>query len=291
LTSALTPRWAIDTERETDGALAQTLTLFLVGAKCPFRCVYCDLGDAMIDGATPVGSLPNQIRLGIAAAQADCHTIKLYNASNLFEKRALPSVDDATIAQLVSGYERIVVECHPRLIGERMERFADALLGTLEVAMGLETVHPDALPQLQKAMTLSDYDRAAGRIDKHGCTHRAFVLIGAPFVPPEASLEWTVKTASYAAGRGARVISLIPLRPRVGSTVPMFAPSLAEVEQALERSLQVAPEAVVQVDPWGLSRLSACPSCSQARQERIVHMNLSGAVEPPVRCPRCAENQ
>lgn len=289
MTSALTPRWAIDTERETDGSLAQTLSLFLVGAKCPFRCVYCDLGDAMIDGATPVGSLPNQIRLGIAAAQVDCNTIKLYNASNFFEKRAVPSVDDATIAQLVSAYQRVVVECHPRLIGGRMERFADALPGALEVAMGLETVHPAALPRLQKAMSLEDYDRAAERIDKHGCTHRAFVLICAPFVPPEASLEWTVKTARYAAERGARMISLIPLRPRVGSAVPMFAPSLVAVEQALEGSLQAAPGAVVQVDPWALAHLSACPACSQVRQQRIVRMNLSGAIEPPVQCLTCPE--
>jgi len=267
--------------------LRPTLTLFLIGAKCPFHCIYCDLGDAMIDGTTPPGSLPEQIRRGIATADTPCATVKLYNASNFFEKRAVPIADDLAIAELVSDFERVVVECHPRLIGERMERFADSLSGTLEVAMGLETIHPDALPQLQKSMSLDDYDRAAERIEMHGCSHRAFVLIGAPFVPPASSLEWTIKTARYAAERGARLISLIPLRPRAGSTVAMQAPSLTEVERSLEGALQAAPDSIVQVDPWDLAVLSACPNCRAARQHRIVQMNLSGFIPAPIACPDC----
>ena len=39
---------------------------------------------------------------------------------------------------LVSPFERVVVECHPRLIDDRCEEFDAKLDGQLEVAMGLE---------------------------------------------------------------------------------------------------------------------------------------------------------
>jgi len=48
-------------------------------------------------------------------------------------------------ARSVAVGEPRVVESHPRLSVKKALRFRDLLLGTLEVAMGLETVHPQVL--------------------------------------------------------------------------------------------------------------------------------------------------
>ena len=62
----------------------------------------------------------------------------------------MPAADDAAIAALVAPFRRVVVECHPRRVGARALAFARRLPGRLEVAMGLETVHPEALVRLRK---------------------------------------------------------------------------------------------------------------------------------------------
>jgi uncharacterized Fe-S cluster-containing MiaB family protein len=109
---------------------------------------------------------------------------KLYNASNFFDHRAVPPGDDPLIAQLLAPFVRVTVECHARLVGPRCLEFAERMDGRLEVALGLETVHPEALPALNKGMTLDDFRQAAGTLRGAGIgvrvassrwlAHRAF---------------------------------------------------------------------------------------------------------------------
>lgn len=276
------PRWVIDPEREGDGTLRSALSVFVVGARCPFACVHCDLGEHMLDGPTPVGSIPRQIELALAEAAAPATTIKLYNAANFFDRRAVPEVDLPTVAGLLDDFDRVVVECHPRMVDARVKRFASRLRGSLEVAMGLETVNPQALPRLHKAMTLADYERAAQSLRASGCSHRAFVMIGTPITPPEQAVHWAIESTRYAAQQGARLISLIPLRPNGPESVR--APTLAEVEEAMAGALRVAGSAVVQIDPWDLDALADCERCFAARRDRLVEANRSGVLPPPVPC-------
>jgi hypothetical protein len=41
-------------------------TLFLVNRECPFECVYCDLWRHTTPESVPPGSIPEQIRRGLA---------------------------------------------------------------------------------------------------------------------------------------------------------------------------------------------------------------------------------
>ena len=144
-------------EERTPEAGDPALTIFLAGAECPFTCVFCDLWRETLDGPTPPGALPAQLREALAAAgplPQPVRRLKLYNASNFFEPRAVPMEDEDEILALVAPFARVTVECHPRLVGGRCLRFAERLTGRLEVAMGLETVHPEALPRLNKGLTL-----------------------------------------------------------------------------------------------------------------------------------------
>lgn len=301
-------------ERQPGGGVARVLTVFLAGAECPFSCVFCDLWRHTLDGPTPSGALPAQIEKALAAAGPipDGAQIKLYNASNFFEARAVPPEDDEAIAALLAPFAQVIVECHPRLVGTRAERFAARLAeidavapatsavapspararGRLQVAMGLETVHPQALPRLGKAMTLDDFAGAAARLRAIGCGVRAFVLVGAPFVPADEAAEWAVRSAAWAFAKGVEHVSLIPVRGD-GDALRALAergeftrPALDSVEDAFDRCLALGA-GVVTVDTWDLDRLLSCDGCREARRDRLQRLNLSGSVEPRVQCEGC----
>lgn len=288
----------VEEERCGDGGVARWLTIFLTGAECPFGCVFCDLWRHTLHGPTPSGALPAQVATALQRPQADGVTgVKLYNASNLFEPRALPPADDAALAELLGGFRRVLVECHPNLVGERCFAFARRLAdrgARLEVAMGLETVHPEALPRLGKGMSLERFDRACGELRVAGCGVRAFVLVGAPFVPAEEAARWAVRSAAHAFDRGAEHVTLIPVR---GGTPEMeelrvagawTPPSLGTLEDALDATLDAVPDgSVATADLWDLERFLDCAACATARRRRLQRLNRTGRREARVVCRRC----
>jgi len=295
-----------ETERLPAGGEIAALTILLAGAECPYTCVYCDLWKETLDGPTPRGALPAQLRAVLTAASPlpQPSAAKLYNASNFFEPRAVPGEDEAEILALLAPFSRVTVECHPRLVGRRCLGFAERLAGRLEVAMGLETVHPEALARLNKGMTLADFDRAAATLRSAGIGLRAFVLVGAPFVPAEESVEWAVRSAAHAFAAGAERVSLIPVRAGNGAMEDLEAagewtpPTLDPLETALERCLEAQAGSVglagiarsigiVTADLWDARRFASCPECVDRRLARLARMNGTGRNEPRFSCPLC----
>jgi archaeosine synthase beta-subunit len=118
------------------------------------------------------------------------------------------------------------------------------------------------------------------------------VLVGAPFVEPEESVEWTVRTAEYAARCGATRIALIPVRGGNGEMERLAAlgrfvpPGLSQLEAALDRCLDLAP-VLVAADLWDIDRLPACAECRPRRIARLRRLNLSGGPEARVVCHVC----
>src|SRR5207302_831590 len=94
--------------------------------------------------------------------------VKLYNSGSFFDPGAIPPQDYAAIAAQVDFAKRIIVESHPRLIGRRTLEFRDLLSGRLEVAMGLETAHPDVLRRLNKKFDVDDFAMAADFLRNSG---------------------------------------------------------------------------------------------------------------------------
>ena len=186
--------WLVEQEPTADGRLVDVATLFLTNRECPFRCLMCDLWKNTLETPVAPGEIPTQIqwalaqlataapniapafgrevvptakdpgqRPGLYSAQqsiAFAQHLKLYNSGNFFDPLAIPPQDYEEIARLAAPFERVIVECHPRLIGSRCWEFSRLLSGDLEVALGLETVHPQVLPRLNKQMTLDDFARA-----------------------------------------------------------------------------------------------------------------------------------
>lgn len=270
-----------------------TLTVFLAGAECPFTCMFCDLWRNTVDGPTPPGALPAQLRSVLEGESIPPPAaVKLYNASNFFDPRAVPPEDEPAIADLVAPFARVTVESHPRLVGRRCLGFSDRLAGRLEVALGLETVHPKALPRLNKRMTLEDFRRTARFLTGAGLGLRVFVLVGAPFVPTAKAVEWAVRSAEYAFAQGADRVSLIPVRGGNGAMEALARegafrrPSLAQLEEALERALALGG-GIVQADLWDARLFGTCAVCAGTRIERLARMNLTGRSEPRPACRAC----
>ncbi len=291
-------------ERAREGGARRVLTIFLTGAECPFTCLFCDLWRGTLDGPTPRGAIPAQIdhvlerRIPPPAGAA----LKLYNASSFFDARAVPVADHARICELAAPFARVTVECHPRLIAARRDavplgadhcvRFADRLDGDLEVAMGLETVHPGVFPRLNKGMEITDFDRAADFLRDHGIGVRAFVLLGLPFVSRREARAWAVRSAAYALEAGAARVSLIPLRTGNGALDALDAEGeldrvrLEDLEETLEEVLDLGG-GIAEADLWDASALSDCDSCAGARIRRLAVMNMTGKVLPRASCADC----
>jgi len=286
----------LEEERAPTGAVERVGTVFLAGAECPFTCSFCDLWRWTLEGPTPAGALPIQLGRALEGLRGGGplpERLKLYNASNFFDRRAVPAEDVPRIAELAQPFRAVTVESHASLVGPEAVEFAALISGRLEVAIGLETVHPLAISHLNKRLDLARFDRAAAFLAEHHIDLRVFVLLGAPYVPPAESLEWTVRTVEYAASRGAGRIAVIPVRggngelerlQALGSFVP---PTLAQLEQTLNRCVPMRTAAVA-ADLWDVRGLPGCDACRAARIGRMARMNLSGRMDSPVSCTACA---
>jgi uncharacterized Fe-S cluster-containing MiaB family protein len=283
----------LEQERRPGGTIERALTVFLAGAECPFTCSFCDLWRWTLDGPTPRGALPAQLAPVLESLPRPWpDRLKLYNASNFFDRRAVPAEDVPALAALARPFAGVTVESHANTVGPLTLEFRRLIPGRLEVAVGLETIHPVAARNLNKRLDLAQFDRAAGFLAEHDIDLRVFVLLGTPEVAPEESVEWTVRTAEYAARHGATMVVLIPVRggngelERLGALGRFVPPRLSQVEAALERCLGLAPALIVS-DLWDIERLPACAECRPQRIKRLRRLNLTGAPEAPVVCRTC----
>ena len=283
----------LEEERRPGGKIERALTVFLTGAECPFTCSFCDLWRWTIDGPTPPGALTSQLESVLQALDGRVpDRLKIYNASNFFDQRAVPSEDLPGIARLAASFAAVTVESHANTIGPNALAFARQIPGRLEVAAGLETIHPVAAAHLNKRLDLQRFDKAAHFLAENGVDLRVFVLLGAPYVPVDESVAWTMRAVEYAVERGASVVSIIPVRggngemERLQGLGQFTPPTLSQLEECLDLSLHFT-STVVTADLWDAERLPACEHCRSERVERLRRLNVTGCAEPRIGCTVC----
>jgi archaeosine synthase beta-subunit len=292
----------VEDERGPDGTMVPIATIFLTGRECPWRCAMCDLWKYTTITDTPPGAITSQLTAAREAlSDRVVAGVKLYNAGNFFDPRAVPESDYEGIAAVLAGLSCVIVESHPTLVGPRVDRFNGALARhhpaadrppRLEVAMGLETVHPEALDLLNKRFTLEQFEAASRALEQRGIGLRVFLLISPPFVPAAEQDEWLTRSIEASIDYGASAISLIPTRSGNGTLETLAAtgwfaePDLNDVERSFALALSHARgRARVFVDLWDLERFAHCPDCLGRRRERLHAMNLQQTVHPACGCP------
>jgi hypothetical protein len=278
-------------ERSRDGEIVSVNTVFLTNRECPWRCLMCDLWKNTLTETVPAGAIPSQIEYALARLPAARH-VKLYNSGSFFDPLAVPLADYSPISERLAPFEHVIVESHPALIGENCLRFQELISGRLEVAMGLETVHPAVLPRLNKHLTLARFREAAGLLASNRIDLRVFILVKPPFLQEDEAVEWAKRSLHFAFECGASAATLIPTRAGNGAMEALaldgdFAPpSMATLEASFEYGLGHRKGRVF-ADLWDLQRFSQCDICYPTRAARLHRMNLDQNIPERVDCPRC----
>lgn len=282
----------VEKERQPNGTVEDISTVFLTNKECPFRCLMCDLWKNTTDETVEIGAIPKQIEFALERLPATKH-IKLYNSGNFFDQKAIPPQDYDAIIQLLSGFETVLVENHPKLIDQKVVEFRDKLKADLQVAIGLETVHPEVLPQLNKQMTLDDFRGVIKFLGGHDILSRAFILLRPPFLSEMEGVLWAKKSIDFAFEVGVECCAVIPTRSGNGALNALgkegffHSPKIQSLEEVLEYGIALRKGRVF-ADLWDFKHFSNCDDCIDGREMRMNKMNLEQVSLPPIHC-HCSE--
>jgi len=293
-------------------------TIFLRGSECRYHCVMCDLWKYTHPTATEPGHIAQQVASGVhakashagsldtrreAADESTGRTddafpaaqwVKLYNASSFFDTKNILAADLPSIAESVGQFQRVIVENHPRLLPwPTVLDFQSRLSGQLEIAMGLESIHPQVLPRLNKQMTPQHFANAARRCQEHGIDVRAFVLLRPPWMDEAESTDWCQRSIDFALENGVRHVSVIATRRGNGALEWLqqrgqFQTPLASSLEHIAHRYVDHPSGVIAVDLWDWNQLrGTCPLCQDARRLHLCDINLRRIDHARIVCEAC----
>ena len=191
--------------------------------------------------------------------------LKLYNAGSFFDPGQVPIEDYAAIADRARHFDRVIVESHTAFLkgkhAERVLAFRDAIApATLEVAIGLETVHEAALEKLNKRMTVDDFRRAAAFLAENQIALRVFLLVRPPFLTEEEGVEWGCRSLDMAHECGSTFTALLPTRAGNGALEALaeqgcYAPlTLQSLETCLRYGQSLEGRMRVTADLWDIEQ-------------------------------------
>jgi radical SAM enzyme (TIGR01210 family) len=280
--------YLFETERSPNGVIEEVATIFLSNHQCPFHCLMCDLWKNTTPASVKPGDIPKQIEWALDKLPK-ASTVKLYNSGNFFDTKAIPLADYQDIARLVNGFDRVVVESHPKLINKHTLHFQSLLTPVLEIAMGLETVNKSVLEKLNKQMTLEEFEHTVNDLITREINTRAFILVKPPFQNESQGIFWANRSLEFAFNIGVKTCAVIPTRPGNGAMEEVMRlgqfspPRLSSLEKVLAHGIGLRKGNVF-ADLWDIELFSDCPKCVDKRKLRLQQMNLNQEIYPEISC-------
>ena len=257
----------VEDEPGPDGTLWRCHTLLLTNRECAFRCLMCDLWQDTLDTTTESGAIAAQVASLPPSPRPTGEpmgcALKLYNAGSFFDPGQVPVEDYEAIADKARHFDRVIVESHTAFLrgkhAERVLAFRDAIApATLEVAIGLETVHEEALEKLNKRMTVADFRHAAAFLAQSQIALRVFLLVRPPFLTEEEGVEWGCRSLDMAHECGATFAALLPTRAGNGALEALAEqghyapPKLQSLEACLRYGQSLEGTMRVTADLWDI---------------------------------------
>jgi archaeosine synthase beta-subunit len=280
--------WLVEKERTVVGEIEDTGIIFLSNPECPFHCLMCDLWKNTTDMPIAPGMIPTQIEWALEQMPKVKH-LKLYNSGSFFDKRTIPVEDYQRIASVLSSFETVIVESHPKFIGENSLVFRNILKPEMQVAIGLETVNHAILKILNKQMTLEDFRNSVSFLKQNGIRTRTFVLLRPPFLSESEGIYWAKHSIDYAFKVGIECCTIIPVRAGNGAMDLLLAtgdfnpPDIHSLEAVLEYGIGLNAGRVF-ADLWDSDLFSGCKICRDQRAYRLNRMNLTQKIIEKVQC-------
>lgn len=280
--------WLVEKEFGVSGKIEDIASIFLTNRECPFHCLMCDLYKNTTDKSVSAGAIPNQIEWALAQMPKVKH-LKLYNSGSFFDKNAIPEADYGRIASLVAGFETVIVESHPKFINERCLRLRDMIKPELQVAIGLETVHPEILQKLNKQMSLEDFSKSVKFLAQNNIKSRAFILLRPPFMSETEGVYWAKKSIDFAFNVGIECCVVIPVRAGNGAMDLLMErgdfslSNIHSLEMVLEYGISLNAGRVF-ADTWDLNLFLNGEKCFDKRKHRLMHLNLNQQIIDNVIC-------
>jgi hypothetical protein len=280
----------VEAEFGPGGRLQAVATVLLTNRECPLRCVMCDLWKNTLDHSTPAEAIPEQIDDALATLPP-AEVIKLYNAGNFFDTKAIPTSDWQRIASAVCSFERVIVEAHPAFIGAAALRWRDMISGQLEIAIGLETVHADVLARLNKSMTVDDFQQSVSFCRDHDIDVRCFILLRPPWLDEDEGLTWACRSIDAAFDAGVQCCVIVPTRGGNGAMDALAQsgdftpPRLQSLEAAVAHGLRQHRGRIF-ADLWDAKQFVRCP-CDRDRIDALQRMNDAQVITLSPACSTC----
>jgi len=274
--------WLVEKERSASGTIDDMAIVFLTNRECPFHCLMCDLWKNTTDEVIPEGAITTQIDIAIKNFPGVRH-IKLYNSGSFFDPKAIRPSEFERIAVLLKDFETVIVESHPAFINENVLQFRDLLKPRLEVAVGLETIHPQILPLLNKKMDTERFGKAAKFLTSHNIQTRSFILLKTPYMSEDEGIQWAQRSIDFAFNAGVECCTIIPVRAGNGAMDylkdnGLFSlPAISSIEKVLEYGIRLGKGRVF-ADTWDLGLFATPNDSVDEITQRIHNMNLTQCI-------------
>jgi radical SAM enzyme (TIGR01210 family) len=155
--------------------------------------------------------------------------------------------------------------------------------------MGLETVHPDILPRLNKRMTLADFESATRFLTRNDIAVRAFILLRPPFLNEAEGVHWANESLRFAFDIGVECCAVIPTRAGNGAIDELqrqghfTPPRIESLEEVLDYGISLKCGRVF-ADLWDAEKFFSCLRCGPERVKRLNAINLTQQPAPAVVC-------
>ena len=208
--------------------------------------------------------------------------IKIYTSGSFLDDREVPKEIQRAFIENFDGVERIIIETRPEFVTDKKIKFLKEYENVM-VALGLESANDETLLyRINKGFTVSNYIKAAEKLNQNDIPVKTYVLLKPPFMSERMAVEEAISTVNFASNY-SEVVSVNPMNIQNYTLVEYLwrrgeyrAPWLWSVVEVLKETIDVPAEVVSYPTAGGTKRgAHNCGKCDEKVLEAIYDFSLT----------------